>query len=333
MKVALLTHPSAGEHDSGWGHPERPARIDAVVRGVNDSGLTVIGMEPSPATHEMLEVVHDAAYVTAIERFCAAGGGSLDSDTHAGAGSWEAALRAAGAGHVAVAALEEGTVDVAFVAMRPPGHHALASRAMGFCLFNNIAVTAGALVADGHRVAVLDWDVHHGNGTEEMFEQDPRVLYVSWHEFPFYPGTGGRPGAAGVDGTTINFPLPMGTDGGPYAWTMANVVTPVLEQFSPDWVLVSAGYDAHTADPLAGIRLGAADYGLLAAALADVAPARRTIFYLEGGYDLEALRSSSAATLEGHASPAEIDPPPLGRSAAWEAAQRAAFATAREWDL
>ncbi len=333
MRVGLLTHSSALEHDSGWGHPERPARIGAVVRGVHDSGLDVVELEPEPATREMLEVVHDGRYVAAIEQFCEHGGGLLDADTHASAESWEAALRAAGAGHTAVDALRRGEVDTAFVVMRPPGHHALAARAMGFCLFNNIAVTAGALAESGERVAIVDWDVHHGNGTQEMFHHDPRVLYVSWHEFPFYPGTGGEPGAAGADGTTINFPFPMGTAGEPYAWTMDSVVVPVLRQFAPDWVLVSAGYDAHRADPLAGIRLSSADYGRLGAALAAEAPTGRTIFYLEGGYDLDALRRSAAATLSGTARPQAIEPPSPGRGSDWEMAQRAAFATARHWDL
>jgi len=333
MRVALLTHPSALEHDAGWGHPERPERIGAVVNGVHDSGLGVVSLEPTAADFEMLTAVHDERYVAAIERFCLAGGGSLDPDTFAVPASWDAALRAAGAGHVATTALRAGDADVAFVAMRPPGHHALASRAMGFCLFNNIAVTAAGLTARGERVAVVDWDVHHGNGTEDMFFSDPRVLYVSWHESPFYPGTGTTPGASGAEGTTINFPFPMGTDGGPYAWTMAAVVAPVLRRFAPDWLLVSAGYDAHRADPLASIRLGSEDYALVAAALAAAVPPSRTVFFLEGGYDLQALRSSTAATLRGTAAPAALEPESPRSGPGWDAARRAALVTARVWDL
>ena len=333
MRVALLTHPSAMDHDSGWGHPERPARIPAVVAGVNESGLTVIERDPVRATTEMLSIVHERSYVDAIERFCAAGGGALDADTHVGERSWEAALRAAGAGATAVQMLDGGDADTAFIAMRPPGHHALAARAMGFCLFNNIAVTAGELVEAGRRVAIVDWDVHHGNGTQQMFFADPDVLYVSWHEHPWYPGTGGEPGATGVGGTTINFPFPMGTGGGPYRWSMGTVVAPVLDQFAPDWVLVSAGYDAHRADPLAGIRLDADDYAALASAVAAAVPSAGIIFYLEGGYDLEALRTSVAATLAGTARPAPSTTTATGTGPDWEVAQRAAFIAARHWDL
>ncbi len=338
MRVALLSHPAALDHDAGWGHPERPDRVPAVLAGVRESAVTVVEVEPEPAGRETLELVHDPGYVDGLERFCAAGGGALDPDTHAGAGSWEAALRAAGAGRSATDVLVAGTADVAFIAMRPPGHHALAARAMGFCLFNNIAIEARRLSAAGARVAIIDWDVHHGNGTQEVFYADPGVLYVSWHEYPAYPGTGRvtdvgeGPGA----GATLNFPWPPGSGGGPYRWTMAHTVVPVLQRFEPDWVLVSAGYDAHTADPLATIRLVAADYGELAAALTAATPPGRLVFFLEGGYDLEALRTSVTATLDGVAAPEAEDGgtdigPPEGAPAV--IARDVATAAAAYWDV
>ncbi len=338
MRVALLSHPSALEHDAGWGHPERPDRIPAVVTGVRESALTVLEVVPDPVERETLELVHDPGYIDRLERFCAAGGGALDADTHAGAGSWEAALRAAGAGRSATDVLAAEAADVAFIAMRPPGHHALAARAMGFCLFNNIALEARRLNAAGARVAIIDWDVHHGNGTQELFHADPGVLYVSWHEYPAYPGTGRVEDVGSGPGTgmTLNIPWPPGTGGAPYRWTMAHVVVPVLGRFEPDWVLVSAGYDAHTADPLATIRLVAADYRHLAAALAATTPPGRLVFFLEGGYDLEALRTSVTATLggvtSGQAADGDTDVEPPGGAAVGIARDIAAVA-AEYWDV
>ena len=333
MRVGLLTHSSAMEHDSGRCHPERPERIPAVVSGVHSAGLSVVELEPVAATRQALELVHAGHYIETIERLGAAGGGALDADTRASRGSWEAAIRAAGAGATAVAALRDGDADTAFIAMRPPGHHALADRAMGFCLFNNIAVTAGELVEAGERVAIIDWDVHHGNGTQDMFIAEPASLYISWHQFPWYPGTGGEPGAAGTAGTTINFPLPAGTDGELHRWTMSKIVAPVLEQFAPDWVLVSAGYDAHRDDPLGDFNLGADDYASLASAVTGLATPGRVVFYLEGGYDLGALTTSVAATLRGTASPAPIDPPPTGTGPAWDIAAAAAASVTAHWKL
>jgi len=303
MRVGLVTHPSSLEHRGPASHPERPDRIAAAVAGVHQSGLVTVELTATSVSRNDLVRVHDESFVDAIESFCAAGGGAIDLDTFAVEASWQAALNAAGSGATAVRALEGGDIDVAFVAMRPPGHHAERARAMGFCLFNNVAVAAAALADKGQRIAIVDWDVHHGNGTQEIFAADRDVLYVSIHQDPFYPGTGSvdEIGEGEGIGATINIPMTEGAGGTDYAEAMARVVVPVVEQFAPDWMLVSAGYDAHTADPLAGIRLEDGDYSAMSSGLAPLVPGARTVFFLEGGYDLAAVRDSIAATLDGHA--------------------------------
>ncbi len=311
MRVLLYSHESCWRHDAGPFHPERPDRLTAAVAGVRRSGLEVVEREPPEASVAELAVVHDSHYIEGIRAHCARGGGPLDPDTAAVEDSWEAALRSAGAGLAAVEDLRAGTGDFAFLAVRPPGHHALAGRAMGFCLFNNIAVTAQSLASRGERVAIVDWDVHHGNGTQEMFYADGAVLYVSAHEFPAYPGSGwvDERGTGEGKGTTINLPFPAATHGDVYRAAFRRVVRPVLEEFRPDWILVSAGYDAHTSDPLAGIRLVEADYADMAEQISGIAPERRLVFFLEGGYDLEAIEGSVAATLQGCAGIATSGPP------------------------
>jgi acetoin utilization deacetylase AcuC-like enzyme len=297
--LLVATDPRFAEHDPGRRHPERPQRVGAVLSGLDDAGHDAIRyLEPRAATRAELERVHTSGYLDEIERVCAAGGGALDPDTAASARSWEAATHAAGAGLEAVAALERGDGDAAFCAVRPPGHHALASRAMGFCLVNNVAVTAAHLRDRGDSVLVIDWDAHHGNGTQAMFFDDAKVFYVSMHEWPLYPGTGSidEIGTGAGTGTTLNFPFPAGTTGDSYLDAIDNVVEPIAEQFRPDWVLISAGFDAHRDDPLTDLGLSAGDYADLTARVISLAPARRVITFLEGGYDLEALRSSTAAT-------------------------------------
>lgn len=247
-----------------------------------------------PVTREELLAVHDGGYLDALESLCRRGGGELDPDTSVAPGSWETARLSAGAGMVGAAALLDGEDRCAFVLTRPPGHHAGRARAAGFCLLNNIAVVAAFLVGRGERVAIFDWDVHHGDGTQEIFWDDPRVLYVSIHQWPLYPGTGlpaerGGPAAAGL---TINVPLPPGSTGDTYLAAFDDIAVPAFEQFDPTWLLVSAGFDAHRRDPLAGMALSAGDFGLLTERLRRVAGSRMPIMlFLEGGYDLRALQA------------------------------------------
>jgi acetoin utilization deacetylase AcuC-like enzyme len=301
MSVLFVTHPAYLEHRTGQGHPERPQRLEAVRAGAAHAGLgdELVALEPRPASVEDIERVHSPEYVTALERFCRAGGGRLDADTVAGPPSWEAALLAAGAGLDAAARLQAGEAEAAFCAVRPPGHHALETRAMGFCLFNNIAVTAAALAATGDRLFVVDIDAHHGNGTQEMFYADPRVVYVSFHQSPLYPGTGSvlETGEGVAAGTTVNVPLPPGATGDIYRQAINDLVVPLALERPPDWLLISAGFDAHRDDPLTEMGLSAGDYGDITLDLLELVPAGRRILFLEGGYDLNALQACTTTTL------------------------------------
>ena len=299
--MLLYHHDVFARHDTGPWHPERPGRVEAALNGVTASGVEVIRRTPEPAPLEIIQRIHDPSYVAEIERVCARGGGALDPDTVVSEESWEASLRAAGAGLDAAAALQRGEGDTAFLAIRPPGHHALRARAMGFCLFNNVAVTAAHLAARGERVVILDWDVHHGNGTQEMFYESPDVLFISLHQFPFYPGTGwiDEDGDQGGAGHIVNFPFPAGTGGDVYAESMERVIVPLIARFDPQWVLVSCGFDAHVDDPLAHQQLVTPDYARLAEAVASVSPPGRLIFFLEGGYDLGVIEAGAAETMRG----------------------------------
>lgn len=297
----VYSHEACLGHIAGHGHPERPARIEAAVRGAQRWG-GAIELRPAPlATEADLGLVHDKTYINHIAQVCADGGGVLDPDTAVVEESWEASLRAAGAGIAAAAAIEAGEARTAFLAVRPPGHHAHANRALGFCIFNNVAILAEKLIRQGKRVAVVDWDVHHGDGTQDSFNRRSDVLYVSLHQFPFYPGSGWLEdiGTGEGTGSTVNIALPPGTRGDAYDAAFTRIVNPVLSQFAPDWILVSAGYDAHRADPLAEVLLEADDFGRMSGHLSKFE--LPVVIFLEGGYHLEAIEASVAATLAGFA--------------------------------
>jgi acetoin utilization deacetylase AcuC-like enzyme len=301
--LALYYHPDVLEHDTGQ-HPERIARLQAIAQVLQRDGLTAEApfRAAPPASVEQITRVHSVGYVATIERIARGGGGQLDADTLASPGSYRAATRAAGNAVAAAAAVARGEARRAFALGRPPGHHARPGQAMGFCLFNNVAIAARELQAGLglERVAIVDVDVHHGNGTQESFYEDPTILFVSTHQYPFYPGSGAlnEIGTGAGRGTTVNLPLPAGCGDGEYRLALERVIAPALRRFGPDLILVSLGFDAHWADPLAQMRLSIEGYVRTAerlAALADELCAGRLALVLEGGYSLEALGYATLA--------------------------------------
>jgi acetoin utilization deacetylase AcuC-like enzyme len=298
--LRLYTHPACLQHDPGPGHPESPARLAAVLRALDHDRFAALDRIEAPrATRQQLLRVHHAAHVERIlDAAPPSGTLRLDEDTVMSPGSAEAALRAAGAVVAAVDAVLAGDARAAFCAVRPPGHHATPDRAMGFCLFDNVAVGAAhALAAHGlKRVAIADFDVHHGNGTQAIFEREPRVLYVSSHQSPLYPETG-REDERGA-GNVANGCLSAGDGSHAFRELWDGRLLPRLHAFRPQLVLVSAGFDAHRDDPLANLQLGSEDYAWLTARLAGLARAHaggRLVSALEGGYDLAALAACTAA--------------------------------------
>lgn len=330
----LSAWPDRDMHDTGPAHPERPPRVGAALQGLGQAGLdeAVLALAPRRAQRAELERVHKPSYLDWLEAFCGSGGGQIDADTVAGPGSWDTALLAVGGVLAVVDSLDEAGEGVGFVAHRPPGHHATADQAMGFCLLNNVAVAAGALLARGRRVMVLDWDVHHGNGTESIFWDDDRLLYVSTHQAPLYPGTGSSSevGTARALGTNFNIPVPPRTTGDVLAYALESVVSPVVEKFRPDWVLVSCGFDAHRADPLADLMLSAGDFAAMAQYAASWAPAPgRLVVVLEGGYDLNAIACSTGAVFSALLGGGYRPEPPTSGGPGRQAVERAADAYRR----
>jgi len=320
MTTAFVTHPDYLKHDAGPGHPERPQRVAAISEAVDRSPLTetLERLRPEPVDEEQLAAVHVRDYVQHVRDVAAHGGGALDADTVVSPASYEIARLSAGGAVAATRAVLEGRVPAAFAAIRPPGHHALPDRGMGFCLFNNAAVAADdARRRFGlSRLCILDWDVHHGNGTQAIFYRDGGVLYISLHQEYWYPGTGAIEETGAGDGTgfTINIPLPAGTGDEGYRLAFEEVVIPVLNVSAPQGLIISAGYDAHFGDPLGGMLVTAAGFWTLAQMVFHSRPERTGVAaILEGGYDLAHLTDSVMATLAalaGRPAPAAEHPGP-----------------------
>ena len=297
--LLVATHEECWRHETGPGHPERPDRLTAAERGIAALHFddVVRWVEAPIAERAALERVHPAELLDRLVEVCAAGGGAIDADTFVGPHSADAAWRAAGAGLDLIDRLDRGEASAGWSMIRPPGHHATADRQMGFCLVNNVAVAAASLADRGERVAIVDIDAHHGNGTQDIFYDDGRVLFVSFHQTPLYPYSGNpaEVGADGGAGATVNVAFPAQTTGDTYRQAIESVVAPVVERFEPTWLLVSAGFDAHRADPITDLGLTAGDFADIVTDLCAFAPPGRRLLFLEGGYDLEAMMASTAA--------------------------------------
>jgi acetoin utilization deacetylase AcuC-like enzyme len=308
-RVVLLTDAAMALHRPP-NHPERPERLaavaDGVVAGAEAAGASVERPSVEPASDGVLELVHPALYLSTLDEAARAGGGWVDVDTYLGADSMRAARLAAGATVQAATAVARGEAEVAFAVVRPPGHHARADRPAGFCLLNNIAISVMALRAAGlaRRVAIVDWDVHHGDGTQEIFDADPDLCYTSTHQQPLYPGSGDstETGHGPGIGSMHNVVMPPGSDDRPFVRAWETRLLPAIAAFRPEAILVSAGYDGHRLDPLAQLELTASGYRRVAELLGRLAAELGlggVGLTLEGGYDLGALRESAAATVAG----------------------------------
>ncbi|MDH5404933.1 MAG: histone deacetylase [Candidatus Aminicenantes bacterium] len=305
-RTGLVYHPDYLKHNPGGGHPENPQRLQSIIEHLKKVSLwtQLVHIEPAMAAEELLELVHTKEHIERVRRTSQQGFGCLDmGDTLVSKLSFAVARLAVGGVLKAVDAVMEGTLDNAFAAIRPPGHHAERDHAMGFCLFNNVAIAARYLQQNWNlkRVLIVDWDVHHGNGTQHIFEEDPTVLYFSTHQYPYYPGTGSaaEKGKGRGEGYTLNIPLAYGSDEEDYLRAFQTELLPAALSFRPDFILISAGFDAHKDDPLAGMRLTESSYYQFTRIIKNIASDTcqgRIISLLEGGYNLISLSRS----LEGH---------------------------------
>jgi acetoin utilization deacetylase AcuC-like enzyme len=306
MSAGYVYHPVYLRHNTGR-HVEVAARLEAIISYLDKTGLKskLTLIEPRPATVDEIALVHQRQYIKEIEETAARGGGWLDPDTVMSADSYQAALYAAGGVIRAVEAVMGGEVSSAFALVRPPGHHATSGKAMGFCLFNNIAIAARYALGKYklERILIIDFDVHHGNGTQQAFYDDPHVMYISTHEYPFYPGTGdiNETGSGEGRGTNLNVSLPAGCGDSEYLEVFEQIIVPAARRFNPQLILVSTGYDGHWADPLAMMSLSVGGFARMAEiikGLADELCGGRLVLTLEGGYNLEALAASVKATFD-----------------------------------
>ncbi len=304
--TGLVYHPDFLLHDAGPRHPERPERLKAIMAGLERSGLLeiLVRIEPRPAAEQWLAQIHTSAYLKELEEATQQAPRQLDPDTRVSPDSYRVAKLATGGVLTAVDAVVTGKISNAFAVIRPPGHHALPDRAMGFCLLNHVAIAA-RYIQKKHglrRILIVDWDVHHGNGTQDVFYDDPSVLYFSTHQFPYYPGSGSaeEQGTGAGLGTTVNVPLPSGSGDAEILKAFREKLIPAAEAFRPDFVLISSGFDAHEQDPLAQLRITTPGYAALTQIVVGIAERHakgRLVSLLEGGYDLKALAQATEAHL------------------------------------
>jgi len=321
MKVGFVYDPIYLKHDTGQ-HVENANRLETIISHLEQTQLKqqLTHIKPRAATVEELSLVHHKQYISHIQEKAHKGGGWLDADTVMSPNSYQAAIYAAGGVISATEAVMDGEVGSAFALVRPPGHHATSQRAMGFCLFNNVAIAAKyALVKYKlERILIIDFDVHHGNGTQATFYDNPQVLYISTHQYPFYPGTGSidETGVGEAKGTTVNIPLPAGCGDAEYLHAFEQIIVPLARRFNPRLILVSAGYDPHWAEGLALMQVSVTGFGQMVriiTGLADELCSGRLVFSLEGGYNLSALAASVKATFDVLLGNANIEDP-LGQS-------------------
>ncbi len=315
--TAVVEDPRYREHRGPAGHPERPDRLGAVHTAVAERMSALESPSPRPASDEEILRVHSREHLERVGEAVGRAPLHLDPDTYVSSKSLDVARLAAGASIDLALRVARGEIANGFAAVRPPGHHAEARHAMGFCLFNNVAVATQALRAEAglERILILDWDVHHGNGTQHSFEQDPDALYVSTHQFPYYPGTGAasEAGSGRGEGATVNIPLPAGCGDPEYLGVFQRILTPVARAFRPEMILVSCGFDAHVDDPLAGMQVTGNGYRALARivqALADDLCGGRQVHILEGGYALSGLEDGTRALLDVLLEPDSVPLPP-----------------------
>jgi acetoin utilization deacetylase AcuC-like enzyme len=313
--TGFYLHPASPLHDTGWSHPEHQGRLRALASTVGKDLLTLHGhveMQDAPeADQAVLELVHTRAHVDHVHKMCMTAEAQqkvlpVEMDTVVSPSTWDAAVGSVGASLAAVEAVADGRLSAAFVAARPPGHHATPVRAMGFCLFNNVAIAARHLQATkrAERVLIIDWDVHHGNGTQDAFYEDPSVFYLSIHQAPHYPGTGGpaEVGAGAGAGTTLNVPVEAGTPAQVYRNLFRGALSVAVEAAAPDFILISAGFDALAGDPLGDQLLEPADFHAMTVEVMEAADAccrGRVVAVLEGGYDPPRLGQATLATIRG----------------------------------